>query len=70
MAKGPAMTRNEAIKSIETGIEIIATLSKEGYTLIATGEMGIGNTSTSSAVLMALTGCSPDIAVGKGSGLT
>lgn len=70
MAKGPAMTRDEAIKAIETGIEIVDNLASEGYDLLGTGEMGIGNTTTSAAVLSVLSGMSPDIVVGKGAGLT
>ncbi|MGI6686148.1 MAG: nicotinate-nucleotide--dimethylbenzimidazole phosphoribosyltransferase [Bacillota bacterium] len=70
MAKGPAMSRDEAIKAIETGIEVVKNLVDEGYNLFGTGEMGIGNTSTSSAMLMCFTGCSAEVAVGKGAGLT
>ena len=70
MAKGPAMTREEAIRSIEIGIEAADDLAKEGYGIIGTGEMGIGNTSTSSAVLMSLTGCDVSVGVGKGAGMT
>lgn len=68
MAKGPAMTREEAIASIEVGIELVEELVSEGYTLFGTGEMGIGNTSTSSAVTMVLAGCGEE-AIGKGAGL-
>ncbi|OHW61896.1 nicotinate-nucleotide--dimethylbenzimidazole phosphoribosyltransferase [Andreesenia angusta] len=68
MAKGPAMTRDEAIASIEAGIEIVEELVAEGYSILGTGEMGIGNTSTSSAVAMVLTGCGEE-AIGKGAGL-
>lgn len=68
-AKGPAMSREHAIKAIHIGIETVKKrLVDEGYNLLGTGEMGIGNTSTSSAVLMALMGCHEDIAVGKGGG--
>lgn len=70
MAKSPAMSREEAIKALEIGIETVSELAKEGYNLLGTGEMGIGNTSTSSAIVMAFTGCSAEIAVGKGAGLT
>lgn len=70
MAKGPAMSREEAVKAIETGIETVTRLVSEGYSLFGTGEMGIGNTSTSSAVAMAFLGCGADEAVGKGAGLT
>jgi nicotinate-nucleotide--dimethylbenzimidazole phosphoribosyltransferase len=70
MAKGPAMSIEEAVKSIETGIETVNELVEEGYNLFGTGEMGIGNTSTSSAVLMGLTGISSHESVGKGAGMT
>ncbi|GMQ60799.1 nicotinate-nucleotide--dimethylbenzimidazole phosphoribosyltransferase [Vallitalea maricola] len=69
-AKGPAMSREQVIEAISIGIETVKQLLDQGYNLLGTGEMGIGNTSTSSAVLMSLTGCNEDIAVGKGGGLT
>lgn len=70
MAKGPAMSREEAVRAMEIGMETVGRLAQDGYRLLGTGEMGIGNTSTSSAVLMGLTGCDADMAVGKGAGLT
>lgn len=70
MVKGPAMTREEAVKAIEIGIETVGRLVKEGYNLLGTGEMGIGNTSTSSAILSVLSGLPTDKVVGKGAGLT
>ena len=70
IALGPAMTRQETIKAIEVGIEIVDKLVDEGCNLIGTGEMGIGNTTTSAAVLSVISGKSPNIAVGKGAGLT
>jgi len=70
MAKGAAMTREEAVKCIEIGIKTVERLVDEGYDLFGTGEMGIGNTATSSAVLSVLSGLNPDLVVGKGSGLT
>lgn len=70
MAKGPSMTREEAIKAIEVGIEVADKLYSEGYDILGTGEMGIGNTTTSAAVLSVFSGLSPDISCGKGSGLT
>ncbi len=70
MVKGPAMTREEAIEGIEVGIEMVEQLVNEGYELLGTGEMGIGNTSSSSAIISAFTGCSVDESVGKGAGLT
>lgn len=70
MAKGPAMTRAEAIQAIETGISVVSELKEKGINLLGTGEMGIGNTATSSAVSAVLTGVSLEHMVGKGSGLT
>ena len=70
MAKGPAMTRDEAIKGIKTGIDIVKGLKAEGVNLLGTGEMGIGNTSTSSALTAVLTGMPIDTIVGVGSGLS
>lgn len=70
MLKGPAMTREQAIKAIETGIEIVDNLVEEGYDLLGTGELGIGNTTTSAAILSALSGIDSDLIVGKGAGLT
>lgn len=70
ISKGPAMTRNEAIEAIEIGIDMVRIAKEEGYSLLGTGEMGICNTSTSSAVLMSFTGCSIETAVGRGAGLT
>jgi nicotinate-nucleotide--dimethylbenzimidazole phosphoribosyltransferase len=67
--KGPAMSREEAIKAIEIGIEETNKTIDQGYNLFATGEVGIGNTTTSSAVLHVFTGCSLDDVVGRGAGL-
>lgn len=70
IAKGPAMSRQEAIIAIEIGIDVIRDLKNEGYNLLGTGEMGIGNTTTSSAILMSLTGADVNDAVGKGAGMS
>ena len=70
IAKGPAMTREEAIQAMETGIEIIGELKRQGTNLIGTGEMGIGNTTTSSAIATVLTGCDAQCMVGRGAGLS
>lgn len=70
MCKGPAMTREEAIKAIEVGIEITDKLCSEAYDLLGTGEMGIGNTSTSAAIISTLLEIDIDELVGKGVGLT
>jgi len=70
IAKGPAMTRKEAVKAIETGIEIVQDLKGKGVNILGTGEMGIGNTTTSSAVASVLTSADIDIMVGRGAGLS
>lgn len=70
IANGPAMTLDEAVKAIETGIEVVRDLAQNGVQLLGTGEMGIGNTTTSSAIAAVLTEKSLVTLVGKGSGLT
>ncbi|AFC33043.1 CobT [Paenibacillus mucilaginosus 3016] len=69
MAEGPAMTREEAVEAIRTGIEIARGLADEGFGLLATGEMGIGNTTASSALLSVLTGEEPAAVTGRGTGI-
>lgn len=69
IAREAAMTRDEAERAILTGIEIAVEAVKDGYTLLGAGEMGIGNTTTSTAVLCALTGIPAERAAGKGAGL-
>ncbi|HCU08610.1 MAG TPA: nicotinate-nucleotide--dimethylbenzimidazole phosphoribosyltransferase [Clostridiales bacterium] len=69
-AREPAMNRQEAEEAILVGVELVREAKEEGYEILGTGEMGIGNTSTTSACVMALTGLSADEAVGKGGGLT
>jgi nicotinate-nucleotide--dimethylbenzimidazole phosphoribosyltransferase len=64
-----AMTREECIKAIETGIGIIKEL-KDSYDIFSNGEMGIANTTTSSAILYAFTGEDIDLIVGRGGGLS
>ncbi|HVI39823.1 MAG TPA: nicotinate-nucleotide--dimethylbenzimidazole phosphoribosyltransferase [Anaerovoracaceae bacterium] len=70
LAKEPAMTRAEAVEAISIGIEMVREIKKAGYTIFGVGEMGIGNTTTSSAILSALTGLSAAETVGKGGGIT
>ena len=70
MAKEPAMTREEAVCGIEAGIEMVRRLKEKGYTLIATGEMGIGNTTTSSAVASVLLDKPVEMMTGRGAGLS
>lgn len=68
IAKGPAMSKDEALKAIVTGIEITESLILEGVGVLGTGEVGICNTTTSAAVIAALTGTSAENVVGKGTG--
>lgn len=70
ISKEPAMTRQEALQAVESGIEMVNKLSQQGYRIIATGEMGIGNTTTSSAVACALTNHDVEIMTGRGAGLS
>lgn len=70
IAKEAAMSREDVIKAINIGIDIVKDLKKNGYEMLGTGEMGVGNTSTSAAVISVLTGIHSDNIVGKGSGLT
>ena len=70
MAIMPAMSRQEALQAIWYGIEIVAELKQAGYQIIATGEMGIGNTTTSSAVASVLLSIPVEQMTGKGAGLS
>jgi nicotinate-nucleotide--dimethylbenzimidazole phosphoribosyltransferase len=69
MAKGPAMSREEAIRSIEAGIELVEEELSKGIDILGTGDMGIGNTTSSSAITAALTGVDVAIVTGRGTGL-
>jgi len=70
MAQGPAMSREEAVKAIETGIEIVATEVAKGLDIVGTGDMGIGNTTASSAICAVITGKSVSQVTGRGTGIT
>ena len=67
---GPAMTRGQALQAVGVGIETARKCREKGYRLIATGAMGIGNTTTSAAVAAALLGCEPREITGRGAGLS
>ncbi len=69
MAKGPAMTKAEAIKAIEAGIEIFEDELINGIDIIGTGEMGIGNTTPSAAITAVFTGESVEEVTGRGTGI-
>ncbi|OQX24214.1 MAG: nicotinate-nucleotide--dimethylbenzimidazole phosphoribosyltransferase [Desulfobacteraceae bacterium IS3] len=69
-AKGPAMSRDEAIQSIEAGIEIVEELvKKEPVHLLGTGDMGIGNTTPSTAIIAVYSGLPVSQLTGRGTGL-
>jgi nicotinate-nucleotide--dimethylbenzimidazole phosphoribosyltransferase len=70
MAAGPAMTREEAIQAFEVGIALVDELAADGLSILATGEMGIGNTTPSSAIIAALTGLPVARVTGRGTGIT
>lgn len=70
IAAGPAMTREEAIQAVITGIEVAKELCSQGYRMILTGEMGIANTTTSSAMAAVLFSQEVEAVTGRGAGLS
>ena len=70
MAKEPAMTRKQAVAAIEVGIAKAEELHAQGYEMLATGEMGIGNTTTSSAMTAVYLGLDVENVTGRGAGLS
>ncbi|WP_224983750.1 nicotinate-nucleotide--dimethylbenzimidazole phosphoribosyltransferase [Geomonas agri] len=68
-AKGSAMTRDEAVAAIEVGIALADEAKKEGVAMVGTGEMGIGNTSPSSAIIAAIAGCTVREVTHRGTGI-
>lgn len=66
----PAMTEDECMQAINAGIDTVFECSINGYRLLAAGEMGIGNTTTSSALAAALLGLSAEEVTGRGAGLS
>ena len=70
ITQGPAMARGEAEQAVLTGVELVRELKDRGAGLIATGEMGIGNTTTSSAVACVLLGRPVAEMTGRGAGLS
>jgi nicotinate-nucleotide--dimethylbenzimidazole phosphoribosyltransferase len=70
MSEGPAMTRDEAVRSIEAGIEIVENyLKNNNVDIIGTGDMGIGNTTASSAIVSVITGTPVKKVTGRGTGI-
>lgn len=70
IAEEPAMRREEVIEAISRGKDVAKAAIKNGASMIGTGELGIGNTTTSAALLCALTGESAEDCVGYGAGIT
>jgi nicotinate-nucleotide--dimethylbenzimidazole phosphoribosyltransferase len=69
ITRGPAMTEDEAARAIETGRELVREGLTKGLDLAITGDMGIGNTTASAAIVCALIGLDPDDVVGRGTGV-
>jgi nicotinate-nucleotide--dimethylbenzimidazole phosphoribosyltransferase len=69
IAIGPAMTEAQAIKAIETGIEIVTAEIAKGLDIVGTGDMGIGNTTPSAAICAVFTGHSAAEVTGRGTGI-
>ena len=65
----PAMTRGETLQAIQVGIDMVKECKNQGYKILATGEMGIGNTTTSSAMASMLLQIPVEQVTGKGAGL-
>jgi nicotinate-nucleotide--dimethylbenzimidazole phosphoribosyltransferase len=68
-AKGPAMTREEAVAAVEAGIELADKCREEGVAMAGTGEMGIGNTTSASAIIAAISGLPVGKVTHRGTGI-
>ena len=69
LANGSAMTEDEAVRAIKTGLEMADAVKNEGFEIMGVGEMGIGNTTTSAALLSAICGRDAEDTVGRGGGV-
>lgn len=69
MIKGPAMSKQQAIRAIENGIEVFEKEYKKGIDIVGLGDMGIGNTTASSAITSVITGESVENVTGRGTGI-
>jgi nicotinate-nucleotide--dimethylbenzimidazole phosphoribosyltransferase len=69
MRRGPAMTQAQARQAIQAGLAVIQAEVQQGLDVLAVGEMGIGNTTASAATVAALTGLSPEVVTGRGTGV-
>ena len=70
MARGPAMSRAQAEAAVRAGAQLVGEMKVKGYRIIATGEMGIGNTTASTAMACALLRMDSDALTGRGAGLS
>ena len=68
ISQGPAMSRQQAEQCLEAGINLVVEVIESGVDLVATGDMGIGNTTASSAITAAVTGLDPEQTTGEGTG--
>jgi nicotinate-nucleotide--dimethylbenzimidazole phosphoribosyltransferase len=69
ISQGPAMSRDQAVRCLEAGAQIVQSMAEEGLDLLATGDMGIGNTTASSAIAAAALGLPVRDMTGRGTGL-
>jgi nicotinate-nucleotide--dimethylbenzimidazole phosphoribosyltransferase len=69
-AQQSAMTMDQALACVESGIALVETEIKGAHAWVVTGDMGIGNTTASSAIIAAMTGASVERVTGKGTGVT
>jgi nicotinate-nucleotide--dimethylbenzimidazole phosphoribosyltransferase len=69
LSYGPAMTSDDAYDALDTGAEVANELIRRGHDLLVTGEMGIGNTTPSAALIGALTGHTAETVTGRGTGI-
>jgi nicotinate-nucleotide--dimethylbenzimidazole phosphoribosyltransferase len=69
MTQGPAMTRQQALDAVESGIQIVEAEIAKGLDIVGTGDMGIGNTTASSAICAAITGEPIERVTGRGEGI-
>ena len=69
ISEGPAMTREQAIQALEVGIQIFLEEKKRGLDAVGTGDMGIANTTPSSAIASVILGINPEIVVNRGTGI-
>ncbi|HBT95384.1 MAG TPA: nicotinate-nucleotide--dimethylbenzimidazole phosphoribosyltransferase, partial [Coriobacteriia bacterium] len=70
ISQGPAMSREQALQAMQVGIDLVRDLKEQGYKIICTGEAGIGNTTSSSAITTVLLDGDPVELTGRGVGLS